>query len=241
MKLIGAGLPRTATLSQKVGLEMLGLGPCYHMVNVLSDLDLVGQWQRALDGDAQWDEIFDGFAATVDWPGSFFYRELMEAYPDAKVLLSVRDGDAWTRSMRKTIWASLYGEDLIGHLAAARAQVDPQWRDYIELMTEMWRRSGLLAGAESGDDGMAAAMRRYHEEVQAAVDPDRLLVWSPADGWGSLCEFLQVAEPETPFPRLNDSHQFVERIIDGSLLAIQQWRAQDGQDAAVTQSSASDA
>ncbi len=39
MKVIGAGLPRTGTLTQKVALEMLGLGPCYHWVDVLADLD----------------------------------------------------------------------------------------------------------------------------------------------------------------------------------------------------------
>src|SRR5579859_1437865 len=109
MKLIGAGLPRTGTLSQKVALEMLGVGPCYHMVNVLADLDLAALWRQALDGRADWDRVFAGFAATVDWPGAFFYRELMEAYPEAKVLLSVRRGESWERSMRDTIWGIFYG------------------------------------------------------------------------------------------------------------------------------------
>ena len=104
MKLIGAGLPRTATLTQKISLEILGYGPCYHMVNVLSNLDLVPQWVEAFEGTGDWNKIFEGCQATVDWPGSFFYRELIEVYPDAKVLLSVRDGAAWARSMRDTIW-----------------------------------------------------------------------------------------------------------------------------------------
>ena len=95
MKVIGAGLPRTGTLSQKIALEQVGIGPCYHMVNVLANLDLAHQWRRALDGDANWDEVFDGFEATVDWPGSFFYRELIDVYPEAKVILTIRDGDSW--------------------------------------------------------------------------------------------------------------------------------------------------
>ncbi len=81
MKLIGAGLPRTGTLSQKVALEMLGLAPCYHMVNVLGNLDEADHWRRALEGQAGWDRVFDGFQATVDWPGSFFWRELVESLP----------------------------------------------------------------------------------------------------------------------------------------------------------------
>src|SRR6516162_2082937 len=113
MKVIGAGLPRTATLTQKVALEMLGFGPCYHMVDVLADLDQAKLWQRALDGEAPWDQIFDGFNSTVDWPGGYFYRELIDVYPDAKVLLSVRDGDSWSCSMRDTIWGLFYGDILI--------------------------------------------------------------------------------------------------------------------------------
>src|SRR5437764_12727549 len=134
MRLIGAGLPRTGTLSQKVALEMLGLGPCYHMVNVLADLDEAVHWQRALDGDAPWQEVFGGFQATVDWPGAFFYEELTDVYPEAKVLLSVREADSWGRSMRETIWGVLYGDILIRHLSDARSQVDPKWCSYIELM-----------------------------------------------------------------------------------------------------------
>jgi hypothetical protein len=235
MRLIGAGLPRTATLTQKVALEMLGAGPCYHMVNVLGELDLVPSWQRALDGDADWSEIFDGFPATVDWPGSFFYRELMDAYPDAKVLLSVRDGDSWERSMRKTIWAVFYGDSLIRHTSAARAHVDPKWRAYMEMMEAMWDRSGLIPGGEQAESGsLADAMRRYNDEVRETVPSDRLLVWQPSDGWEPLCDFLELPVPETPFPHLNDSESFAERIIDGSLLALHEWRRSEAPVASAT-------
>ena len=227
MRLIGAGLPRTGTLSQKVALEMLGLAPCYHMVNVLADLDLAAQWRRALEGDGQWEEIFDVSAATVDWPGSFFYRELIDVYPDAKVLLSVRDGDGWASSMRDTIWGLLYGDMLIRDLSDARGRVDPKWRGYIELMKEMWQRSGLMDGEATSAEWMSGAMERYHEEVQRAVPADRLLVWSVSDGWEPLCEFLDVPVPEMPFPHLNDSKEFADRIIDGALIAVGEWRSQE--------------
>jgi len=227
MKVIGAGLPRTGTLSQKVALEMLGFGPCYHMVNVLSELELASDWRRALDGDVNWSEIFAGCDSTVDWPGSFYYKELVDEYPDAKVVLSVRDADRWVRSMRDTIWDTLYGDSVVGHLSAARETVDPAWRGYIELMREMWQRSGLLNGRDTSDEWMADAMERYHEEVQSTVPADRLLVWSVSDGWEPLCEFLEVSVPETPFPRLNDSSEYGERLIDAALIVLQDWRAQD--------------
>src|ERR1700761_670692 len=147
MKVIGAGLPRTGTLSQKIALEMLGLGPCYHMVNVLSDLDLADGWRHAVEGRISPTEMLEGFQATVDWPGSFFYRDLIDVYPDAKVLLSVRPAEAWTRSMRDTIWGVIFGDNLIRHMSDAWMQVDPQWCGYMGLMREMWHRSGLIAGA----------------------------------------------------------------------------------------------
>jgi hypothetical protein len=196
------------------------------MVNVLMDLDLAPQWARAVEGDAQWDEIFDGFEATVDWPGSFFYRELIDFYPEAKVLLSVRDGDAWARSMRDTIWGLFYDDVLMQHMSSARAKVDPKWHGYIEMMKGMWQRSGLLNGENTTAEWMGAAMQRYHDEVRATVPPERLLVWTAADGWEPLCEFLEVPTPEQPFPHLNDSREFEGRIVDGSLIAVQTWRAQ---------------
>ncbi len=227
MRLIGAGLPRTGTLSQKVALEMLGVGPCYHMVNVLGDLDEVPKWQRALDGEADWGDVFGGFQATVDWPGAYFYRDLLDAYPDVKVLLSVRDGDTWARSMQDTIWGVLYGDILIKHLSEAQSLVNPKWRSYIELMREMWRRSGLIYGQEADLEWMGAAMDRYHAEVQRNVPAERLLVWSVSDGWEPLCEFLEVPVPEMPFPHLNDTKTFNDRVVDGSLLALQEWRAKE--------------
>jgi len=222
MRVIGAGLPRTATLSQKIALEILGLAPCYHMVNVIGDLDEAPRWRQALDREIPVREILQGFEATVDWPGSYFYADLIETYPDAKVLLSVRDGDAWARSMRETIWGVLYDDSLMSHLSSARGHVDPLWRGYIEMMKEMWQRSGLLNADDTSLEWMSNAMDRFNAEVQRTVAPDRLLVWQASDGWKPLCEFLGAPVPDAPFPRVNDSNEFASRIIDSSLLAIQQ-------------------
>jgi hypothetical protein len=235
MKLIGAGLPRTGTLSQKVALEMLGLAPCYHMVNVLADLDKVQQWRRALEGDGQWDEIFEDSEATVDWPGSYHYAELADRYPDAKVLLSVRDADAWERSMRETIWGMFWGDILIRDLSSARVRVDEQWRAFVELMQDMWKRGGLIDNAaDTTSESMKAAMERYNQEVQETIPSDRLLVWSVSEGWEPLCEFLERPVPDTPFPHLNDSKVYIDRIVDGALLAIQEWRSKDDAPVATT-------
>jgi hypothetical protein len=227
MKLIGAGLPRTGTLSQKVALEILGFAPCYHMVNVLADLDLVPKWRAAVEGNADWPAIFGEHQATVDWPGSYFYRELIDLYPDAKVVLSVRDGDSWGCSMRDTIWGLFYGDILIRDLSNARAKVDPKWAAFIELVISMWERSGLMPGGiETTLEAMGEAMARFNEEVKQTVPADRLLVWYVSDGWEPLCDFLNVPVPAMPFPHLNDTREFNDRVIDGALLTLQQWRTQ---------------
>lgn len=228
MRLIGAGLPRTGTLSQKVALEILGLGPCYHMVNVLADLEQAPLWDRALNGENVWDEILGGYESTVDWPGGLFYKELMDYYPDAKVLLSTRDPRRWAESMRDTVWAVRHGDSLVRLLSDAQAKVNPGWLGFVTMIDNLvWDATFHEKPNEPLD--MIGTMFRHHEQVKATVPPERLLVWDVADGREPLCDFLEVPVPDTPFPHLNDSREFADRVIDSSLIALQKWRrAQEG-------------
>lgn len=230
MRLIGAGLPRTATLSQKLALETLGVGPTYHMVDVLRDLSLTARWEAALDGRPDWDAIFAGYESTVDWPGSFFYRELREAYPDAKFLLSVRSGASWANSMIGTISSLLYGDSLMHDLSSARGRIDPAWAAWTHLMRRMWKQSGLLPeGSELDAAVLAGGMERYNAEVQATIED--VLVWSPGDGWEPICELLGVSVPDEPFPHANDSSGFESMLVGSSLHALSAWHAQGQQQA----------
>ncbi len=226
MQVIGAGLPRTATTSQMVALEQLGFGPCYHMRNLLADLEGgLPSWERAADGTPEWEQIFGAAASTVDWPSARYYRELMDHYPDAKVLLSVRDGEAWARSMRETVWGIFHGDSVIHHVSEARAVLDPLWRRYVALMRRItWDEStGVLAGETSTETGLIAVMDRWNEEVKSTVPADRLLVWDPRDGWDPLCGFLEVDVPAEPLPNLNDTASFREGIIGGALGVLNAW------------------
>lgn len=230
MKLIGAGLPRTGTLTQKVALEMLGFEPCYHWINILADLDQVEVWNRALDGEDVWDEVFDGFQATVDWPGGYFWRELMDRYPDAKVLLSVRDPHKWEPSFRETIVNMGHGESLLRLLASARGHVDPQWARYLTLVDRMfWTGKGTFAqSGHERPEQLIAEFERHNEEVRSTVPAERLLVWSVTEGWEPLCEFLEVPVPDEPMPHVNDRETFLGRVIDGALAALTQAREREG-------------
>jgi Sulfotransferase domain len=227
VKLIGAGLPRTGTLTQKLALEQLGVGPCYHWVNVIADLDEVGVWDRAMDGEQPWDQIFAGYESTVDWPGGYFYSELAEAYPDAKVLLSVRDPEKWERSFRDTIWTMSYGDSLMPLMAHARAQVDPRFHRYLELVDRMfWGPQGSFSEGQEPAQ-MIEQMLRHTDEVKRAIPAERLLVWEVGEGWEPLCEFLEVAVPDEPLPHANDRDTFLGRVIGGALDTLNGWREQN--------------
>ena len=113
------------------------------------------------------------------------------------------------------------------HLSDARASIDPGWRDYTRLMKAMLHKSGILGDLTGPFDApaAAAAMQRHNQEVRDTVPANRLLEWQPADGWEPLCEFLEVPVPPTPIPQINDSAMFTGRIVDGSLAALNAWRA----------------
>ena len=226
MKVIGAGLPRTATTTQMFALEHLGFGPCYHMRDLLADLPAgLPLWEEVFAGNPDWERTFGPAQSTVDWPSARYYRELMDVYPDAKVLLSVRDGEAWVRSMRETVWGIFHGDSVIHHVSSARAVVDEVWRRYIDLMVRMtWSEdTGVLAGDTFTDEGLIAVMQRWNDSVIETVPAERLLVWDPREGWDPLCEFLEASVPAEPLPRLNDTQSFREGIIGGALDILNEW------------------
>jgi len=224
MKVIGAGLPRTATTTQMFALEQLDCAPCYHMRDLLMDLESgLPLWEAAAAGNPDWETIFGDARSTVDWPSAYFYRDLMEHYPDAKVLLSVRGGEEWARSMMKTIWGMWFGDTVLHHLNSARQVVDPLWARYIALMSKLnFDEGGAFAGADD-EQKLIASMERWNASVIEYVPADRLLVWNPAEGIAPLCAWLGMEPPAEELPRLNDTKAFQEGIIGGALDAVNEW------------------
>ena len=199
MKLIGAGFGRTGTMSLKAALEELGYGPCYHMTDVFEHPEHIRMWEAAIRGEpVDWDELFAGYQATVDWPGAAFYKELMEVYPDAKVLLSLRDPEKWYESTRNTIYATVNpSHEMIAALGHA-----PRLNNEL-----IWKQTF----GENFEDRRHAieVFERHNKEVKEYVPVDRLLVYEVREGWGPLCEFLGVEVPKgKPFPHLNGTESF---------------------------------
>ena len=197
LKVVGAGFGRTGTLSLKSALEKLGFGPCYHMMEVFSRPEHVAMWHRLAFGHPMdWDAIFNGFQATVDWPAARWWREIAAHYPDAKVLLSVRDPEAWYKSMSDTIYQPMKAPAPNGVPEVARLQ------------SEMARKAVLAETFDNRFEDKAHAIgvfKRHNQEVRDTIEPARLLVFDVREGWAPLCRFLDVPIPDEPFPRLNDT------------------------------------
>lgn len=196
LKVIGSGLGRTGTLSLKGALEQLGFGPCHHMVEVFMHQDTMPLWVAAGQGKADWDAIFRDYRAMVDFPGCKFYRELAEHYPDAKVLHSVRDPDAWFDSTQATIFAP-----------SSMAEDPPEpFRAFFHMVV------GDLRDKLHDRTAMIDYFRRHDEEVRRTIPKERLLVYEVSQGWAPLCEFLGAPVPDAPFPSVNSREEFRARI-----------------------------
>ena len=192
LKVIGAGYPRTGTSSLKLALEQLGFGPCHHMREIIMNPSSAAPWVEAAEGRPDWDAIFDGYQSCTDAPGCLFWRELAEVYPDAKILLSVRDPHAWFESTQATV----FSEAMLGMAKG----------------TPLERFFELAVIREFGDrihdrDFMLAQYERRKQEVMRDAPPERLLVMDVREGWEPLCAFLGVPVPDTPFPRENSREE----------------------------------
>jgi hypothetical protein len=226
MKVIGAGLPRTATTTQAIAFETLGFGHCYHMRDLMMDFETgLTLWEAAAQGNPDWEAIIGDAQSCCDWPTARYYKELLEHYPEAKVVLSVREPEGWIRSMRDTVWAIYFGDSVQHHLCEARALLDPLWRRFMALMTIMTWDEDSLGPPEAtfDDETFAAVMRRWNEKVKRDVPADRLLVWEPSEGWDPLCDFLEVPVPDQPLPNANDTLAFKEGIVGGAVAAVNEW------------------
>ncbi|AYY12646.1 sulfotransferase family protein [Actinobacteria bacterium YIM 96077] len=207
LKLINAGLGRTGTTSLKVALEKLGYGPCYHMFDVVNDEKRLGQWERIVcDGQRpDWDAVFEGYTSAVDGPCAIYYKQLMEAYPEAKVMLTVRDADLWYRSTYDTLYQfALHGGG------------DPSDTDSmssrVHRLTSAMTWNGLFGGRFADKDYAIEVFRNHNQEVVSTVGLDNLLVFDVAEGWEPLCAFLGVDVPPEDFPHVNDTASMRERL-----------------------------
>jgi hypothetical protein len=197
LQVVGAGFGRTGTLSLKNALEKLGLGPCYHMFEVIERPDHIEMWHRlAFGGPIDWELLFKDFHSAVDWPAARYWRELADHFPDARVILSLRDPESWYKSVTETIYQGLK--------MPITDRVPPTRRKQMEMARKMVLEDTF--GGRFEDKAHAIEVyNRHNQEVQRAIPAQRLLVFEAKQGWEPLCRFLGAQIPDEPFPHLNDT------------------------------------
>jgi hypothetical protein len=202
LKVIGAGLGRTGTLSLKLALERLGFGPCFHMAEMFINQDRAPLWVDAAEGRPNWEAIFKGYPATTDYPACIYWRELASAYPSAKVILTLRDADKWFESTQATIFSEAMSERIRSSPAPIVEMFEKTlWKDFGDRIHD--------------HDFMIEHFERHNAAVKAGVPKKRLLVYEVSEGWGPLCDFLDVDVPDAPFPNVNSREELQSRMATG--------------------------
>lgn len=202
IKVIGAGFGRTGTMSLKIALEELGFKKCYHMMEVVDNLQHIPLWASLMRKEkVDWNALFSGYQASVDWPSANFWREQMQQFPEAKVLLSTRDPEKWYASVMKTIYPGS---------VMARDSKDENIAKFGHWIFEiLW--DGVFDGKMQDKIHCIEIFQAHQKTVINTVPKDRLLIFEAKQGWEPLCDFLQCSVPETAFPHSNSTEDFLNR------------------------------
>ena len=208
LKVISAGFGRTGTNSLKLALEELGFNKCYHMYEVSQNPGHAIAWHKAYYGHkTDWDTLLKDYQATTDWPACTFYRQLMQHYPEAKIILTIRDPEKWYNSTLNTIYPSSTKKfiNFIGYAWARRLA------RYKMINAIIWE--GTFHNQFENKKYALEVFKHHIEEVKRTVPPKRLLIYEVKQGWEPLCEFLQVPIPKNkPFPHVNDRQAFQQTL-----------------------------
>lgn len=188
---------RTGTASLKVALETLNIGRCYHMSEVLKNPEYTKGWINAAEGNADWEMIFSGYSATVDNPGCNFWKELSAYYPEAKVILTIRDANKWFDSTNETIHS----------IEFARFIKNSPFGEMIQ--KTIWDK---VRNRMQDREYMVDFFTKRTKEILTSIATEKLLVYQVSDGWEPLCKFLDVPVPNIDFPHINSRNETKELL-----------------------------
>ncbi len=199
LEIIGAGFGRTGTLSLRAALDRLGLGPIHHMFEVIAAPEQSPDWVAAQQDKQILKRLLASYRSAVDWPSCYFWKELLELYPDAKVILSHRESKGWYKSIHSTLYQFLSN--------AAEGPGSDQLNMARELVAD-----NTFAGRLGEEDYAIEVYERHNEMVKSTVPSERLLVFDVREGWQPLCEFLGRPVPDEPFPRTNSAEELMKNF-----------------------------
>jgi hypothetical protein len=191
LEVIGAGFGRTGTDSMREALNILGLGPCHHMFEVITNEEQKRMWRAFVQGASiGWDPLFAGYASCVDWPSAHYWKQLADFYPEAKVVLTWRSAESWWESFEKTL------------VPVMRMSTDPASLGLALV------RDQVFGGRLDDREHAITIYEKNVAAVKATIAPGRLLVHEAGDGWEPLCAFLGKPVPDQPYPSRNSASEF---------------------------------
>jgi len=216
IEIIGAGFGRTGTHSLKLALQRLVFSKCYHMEDLVRNPENLHYWEDAREGKhVDWDELFKGYRAAVDFPANMFYKDFMKLYPDAKVILTMRDPENWYKS---------FGDTII-------RQSNPSLKQIVSMSfklpfnKKLWKQLRVFKYANEYLDDMFEGrfyedkekainfFNNWNDRIKNTVPAEKLLIYEVKNGWKPLCDFLGCSVPDEPFPRSNTTAEFNTRKL----------------------------
>jgi len=222
IKVIGAGFPRTGTNTLRESLTRLGYVKTYHMKELIVHPEHLHYWETlSKTGTTNWEELYNGYQATVDFPCYPWYKEHLLHYPDAKVILTVRPFEKWHASVYSTIWQAQNPPESQRAAMGERLASDPRLRSVMQVMefAKVHFMDGPFQGKFLDKEFAEKAYNKHHEEVKKHVPAKQLLVFDVCEGWEPLCKFLDVPVPEEPLPHTNKREDF--KVMLGELMSGQ--------------------
>ncbi|KAK7984160.1 hypothetical protein PG989_011562 [Apiospora arundinis] len=216
LEVIGAGYSRTGTSSMQLALERLVDGPIYHggtQIWLSGDDKRTKLWGLACDAKfIQHDaaltkklvrEAVRGYAGLVDIPGVWFVPELVELFPEVRVVLNTREPERW--------WPSF--ANVLGHLPPLFSLLtapQPSVRWIPKILTGFERSVDELLVANGREAGVYGPyiLELYQNEIIKTVPKEQLVVMEVKDGWQPIAQFLNKPVPDEDFPRVNEKAAF---------------------------------
>ncbi|CAJ2509571.1 Uu.00g145970.m01.CDS01 [Anthostomella pinea] len=228
MKVIVCSLPRTGTSSMKLALEQLGIHDVYHMTTYVDSPDDYKLWEAAIKAKkegknltrAQWDQLLKECQAVVDAPGGYFAVELSEVYPEAKVIILNRDPEKWYVSISNTVQKVIKLRASVEYLEWFLRPWMPTQGSAIIRLGNLIAKSGVGLGSYNKKETLDF-FHGYFADCRARIPAERYIEFKVQDGWDPLCKHLGIQAPgeqtkngwvQAPFPRVNDTDAFGDRV-----------------------------
>ncbi|KAJ2994466.1 hypothetical protein NUW58_g1551 [Xylaria curta] len=209
LEVIVLGMPRTGSISMRVALENLGY-KCFHGRLMDQTPHLYEPWGEALRakyfgegelfGRKEFDKLYGDHNAACNYPGTMVAEDLVRAYPNAKIILTNRDVDKWAQSLKQSV-------DVVGKNWKSFDWIAP----FDPVYGPWWKYHKLEHAVRPymAPKGERQGYLDYYERMRSLVPKERLLDYHVSEGWGPVCEFLGKDIPDEPFPRVNNTGEFL--------------------------------